>query len=77
MQSRDTVEAASFSCEACGRILPKGCDVGFDGDFIENHCPSCYHDLLCVEGLIPNESEARRMQGCQELIDVFWRQKRA
>ncbi len=60
-----------FTCESCGRMLPSLAEVGYDGDFIENYCPSCYHDLLYLEHLIPNEFEARRMHECQAAIDAF------
>jgi hypothetical protein len=66
--SQPKATTALFTCEGCGRCLPRGCDVGCDGDFLEDCCPGCYADILASEGLTPNESEARRMHECLAAI---------
>jgi hypothetical protein len=71
IQHSPVADVKMFVCDSCGRSLPKLGDVRFGGEFLENHCPSCYHDVLCVEGLIPNTFEARRMHDCQAAIDDF------
>jgi hypothetical protein len=55
---------ASFICEGCGQVLPRSADMGADGDFHADPCPSCYGEVLYLGGLLPNEAQAKRMQEC-------------
>lgn len=68
-----------FTCGSCDETYPKAADMNRDGkgDFLDETCPDCYHEILATEGIIPNAAEARRMGACRAVIAAFRARKRS